>query len=496
MQTPATVPSAPAYDLRAIPLELIRHSTIQPRRSIDPVRQAELVASVREKGIETPIGVRPIQDGLFEVVRGERRTLAAETAGITVIPCLVKAMTDAEALESALVENTQRHDMSVVDEARGYADLQKADKRLYTVATIARRTGQPESRIYKLLKLVTLEKKFLTALAEDRLTMGHAERLLRLTPAQRTQAMEDALVWRQSPLFRGSENSWVPSKDELQPVSQLDWFIQRHAAFDPNAEDLQHFLPDVAAAREEAIQEDIETGADTQHSDPIDPPTLLRLSDDSLVRVKLGAKPNDKNTPLSPSKWKQVKPGSCEHAQLGAVTHGGPARVLTVCIARSCAKHWPVAKKAKARTSGKTSSQPAGKDAYALEQERERAEEKAWAAFFKKAGPDVARTLQHVKLNAALVRALVPSWNINGVKERFGVTLSDATAVQVLTLNKIQSYDPDGFARSAKDLGLDVTQVMKQFKDQLAAAAKTAKAEAKKATPAAGKKAAKKGKAA
>lgn len=440
--TPSTETAMPPRsEFHIIALEKIRHSTVQPRRYIDPIRQAELVASVREKGVETPIGVRPVHDGLFEVVRGERRTRAAETVGLTEIPCMVRAMTDAEALESALVENVQRQDMNVMEEAQGYADLQKADKRIYTVEHLARVTGLHKSHIYKLLRLVTLEKEFTAALREHRLTLGHAERLLRLTPAQRESAMEEDLVWRRSPLF-DDRKKWVPSKDELQPVSQLDAFIRRYADFDPNAEDLQHFLPDVAAAREEAIDEEIENGPDTQHSDPIDPPTLLKLSNDSLVRIKLGHEQGNKATPLSPSKWKQVKPGSCEHAQLGAVVHGGPPRVLTVCIKRSCAKHWPQPKKKPAAKKGDPEKAAAPKESSWERDNRLQKEARdEWAPLWPRVREAFIEHLEKAKprLTVAFFRAIfahseIDDYAIKSVEQQFGIAFKDNTIALVFAL--------------------------------------------------------------
>lgn len=500
--TPAPVtPTAPAYDLRAIPLELIRHSTVQPRRSIDAVRQAELVASVREKGIETPIGVRPIQDGLFEVVRGERRTLAAETAGVTVIPCLVKAMTDAEALESALVENTQRHDMNVVDEAHGYANLQKADKRLYTVATIARRTGQPESRVYKLLKLVTLEKLFLTALAEDRLTMGHAERLLRLTPQQRADAHDQRLIWSESPLFEGSEKSWVPAKEELQPIAGLDAFIRDRTTFDPTAEDVKHFQPGLAAALDDAMAGPSPDELDDPSKIDAEVPTVLRLSDDSLVRMKTGAKPDAKDTPLSPSKWKPVKPGTCPHAQLGAVVHGGPARVLTVCVKRSCAKHWPQPKKAKASKTGatKAAAKHTNRPQWEIENERRQAAQAAWDQVMDALRPVIVDHLRGLKLRVtvALVRSLMAALNdehyLRGAEEDYEVKLTDETVPLFLALV---------IASRTEHNQASLTAALKPFKFDVGLVVKDLKAHAKEIdgrtdrAPAKGKKPAKKGRAA
>jgi len=496
--TAPPTPIATSYDLRAIPIELIRHNTVNPRRAIDPVRQAELVASIREKGIETPLIVRPIHDGLFEIVAGERRARAAETAQLTVLPCHVKRLTDDEAHESALVENLQRADMNLMDEADGYARMQKKHK---TAAAISRRTGVPESRVFKLLKYTTLEKVFTTALAEDRLTMGHADELVRLTPKQRTAAMEQDLVWRVSPLF-DDRKKWVPTKDDLAPLHELKHFIQERTTFDPNAADLQHFLPDVALARDAAIlgeQSDRSEAIEDEDRDVVDAevPTLLRLSDDSLVRMKTGE--SDKTLPLSPSKWKSVKPGSCEHATLGAVVHGGPPRVLTVCIKRRCAKHWPQQPKKK-RTTAASASKPAKAEVSYQERERlQRIERTAWEAFEEAAvRPAMVTQTAGLKFSAGLVRSLLDSYDLKGIETRYGVKLTDATAAQVLWLNAADDAirygsDADTIANDLKPFGFDAAPFAKKYKAERAAVKKAA---AKTATPATGKKTAKKGSAA
>jgi ParB/RepB/Spo0J family partition protein len=493
---PKRSPLAPAYDLRTIPIEQIRHSTNNPRSAINPGKQRDLEASVRAKGIQTPIGVRPIHGGLFEVVHGERRVRAAEAVGVATVPAIVTEMTDDEAYEAAAVENLQRHEMGLMDEADVYARLAKPHKTHPEVA-ISRRTGVPESRVYRLLRYTTLEPVFQKALREDRLSMGHADALVRLTPTQRKDAMDRDLVWRQSPLFRDREAKWVPTKDDLVPLHELQHYIQERTAFDPNADDLRHFQPELADARETAITHALADRDETEDVDGGPAPTLLRLSADSLVRMKTGL--NEKTAPLSPSRWKEVKPGSCEHATLGAIVHGGPGRVLTVCIKRSCKKHWPQQPKKK-RTTAASASKPAKAEVSYQERERlQRIERTAWEAFEEAAvRPAMVTQTAGLKFSAGLVRSLLDSYDLKGIETRYGVKLTDATAAQVLWLNAADDAirygsDADTIANDLKPFGFDAAPFAKKYKAERAAVKKAA---AKTATPATGKKTAKKGSAA
>lgn len=106
-----------------IPLNKIQLPSKQPRRWFDPQKMAQLVQSVREHGILSPVLVRPIADGKYELVAGERRLRAAQEAGLTEVPIVSKELTDLEALSVALLENLQREDLNPIDETEGVLDL-------------------------------------------------------------------------------------------------------------------------------------------------------------------------------------------------------------------------------------------------------------------------------------------------------------------------------------------------------------------------------------
>jgi ParB family chromosome partitioning protein len=136
---------------RMIPLEDLDRNPDQPRRSLGDM--AELVASVREKGILEPVLVRPL-NGRFQIVAGERRYEAALQAGLDEVPCVVRESSDAEAMELALVENLQRRDLTPLEEADGL--LQLVEQHQYTHEKMAARLGKSRTSITETLSLASL----------------------------------------------------------------------------------------------------------------------------------------------------------------------------------------------------------------------------------------------------------------------------------------------------------------------------------------------------
>jgi len=162
-----------------VPLEKIRAGSLQPRKSFPPEAFSELVASVREKGVLQPVLLRPTQDG-FELVAGERRFRAAESAGLSQIPALVRKLSDREALEVALVENVQRTDLNAIELAEGYHRLQR-DFSL-SQEQIAERVGKDRATVSNTLRLLRLPAPVRQAVVEGSLSAGHARALLSAPP--------------------------------------------------------------------------------------------------------------------------------------------------------------------------------------------------------------------------------------------------------------------------------------------------------------------------
>jgi ParB family chromosome partitioning protein len=142
---------------------------------MDPSDLEALVDSIRRHGVLQPIMVRPTAGG-FEVVAGERRWRAAQAAGLETIPAVVRAMTDQEALELALVENLQREDLNPVERARAYRSL--VNEFGMTQEQVAERVGKSQPSVANALRLLGLPTQVLASLEAGRISEGHAKALL------------------------------------------------------------------------------------------------------------------------------------------------------------------------------------------------------------------------------------------------------------------------------------------------------------------------------
>lgn len=165
-------------EYQQIPVEWINVGPWQPRRKFDRQKLGELAISIRQKGIVQPILLRPTpsQSGRFQLVAGERRWRAAQVAQLHEIPAVVRDLSDAECYEIALIENIQRQDLSVIDEAQGYANLLEIKR--YTQEQLSRIIGKSRSHIANLLRLLGLPDSVQDLLRNDELTMGQARPLV------------------------------------------------------------------------------------------------------------------------------------------------------------------------------------------------------------------------------------------------------------------------------------------------------------------------------
>lgn len=203
----ALLPAEPVTELNAryVDVQSIRPNRYQPRTEMDPEALQELTDSVRTHGVLEPVIVRPIGAG-FELVVGERRWRAAQQAGLTEIPAVVRELSDEETAIIALVENLQREDLNPIEEARAYKRL--LDLNL-TQEEVAAQVGRSRSAVANSLRLLTLDSKTQTLLARGELSVGHAKVLLSVqsvTARERlqTQVLDRGLTVRQTEeLVRG-----------------------------------------------------------------------------------------------------------------------------------------------------------------------------------------------------------------------------------------------------------------------------------------------------
>jgi ParB family chromosome partitioning protein len=153
---------------------------------MDEASLAELANSIREQGIMQPILVRPVDGGRFEIIAGERRWRAAQRAGLTEVPALVKSVPDQAALALALIENIQREDLNPLEEAHGLQRL--IDEFGLTHDAAAKAVGRSRSAVSNLLRLRELAKPVQEYLLSGQLDMGHARTLLGLPAGQQVAA--------------------------------------------------------------------------------------------------------------------------------------------------------------------------------------------------------------------------------------------------------------------------------------------------------------------
>ncbi len=148
----------------------------QPRTHFDEEALRELADSIATHGLLQPIVVRPVIGGTYQIVAGERRWRACRIAGLTTVPVIIKSLDDKQTMELALIENLQRKDLNPVEESRGYARLLKEFE--LTQEEVAERVGKSRSAVTNALRLLNLPDDMLNALADGRISAGHARTLL------------------------------------------------------------------------------------------------------------------------------------------------------------------------------------------------------------------------------------------------------------------------------------------------------------------------------
>ena len=172
--------------LGTLPIGSIRPGKYQPRTRMDPAALNELAASIRTKGLMQPVLVRPLERDSFELIAGERRWRAAQMAGLTEIPALVREVPDETALAMSLIENIQREDLNPMEEAAGVQRL--VDEFSMTHDQAADAIGRSRSATTNLLRLLKLAKPVQQMLLQGTLEMGHARALLILDGARQIEA--------------------------------------------------------------------------------------------------------------------------------------------------------------------------------------------------------------------------------------------------------------------------------------------------------------------
>ena len=163
-------------NLSEIAIQLIVPNPNQPRREFDEEAMNELANSIREVGIITPITLRQMPDGNYQIIAGERRWRASQLAGLTTIPAYIRNVEDENVMEMALVENIQREDLNAIEIALAYQHM--SDTMGMTQEKIADRVGKSRTAITNYMRLLKLPAQIQMALKNHEMDMGHARALL------------------------------------------------------------------------------------------------------------------------------------------------------------------------------------------------------------------------------------------------------------------------------------------------------------------------------
>jgi len=276
-------------EYRNLPLDSLTESPNNPRRSFDETALNELAASIKTQGILAPLVVRPV-DHHFEIVAGARRYRAAQLAGLETAPVRIVELTDAQALETSIVENLQRRDVHPMEEASGYARLLALDEPKYSVEQIAAKVGKAPAFILARLKLVELVPAVVEAFTQDEIGLGHALLLAKLQPAQQEEAL--------AACYQEQYTSGSKAKHILLPVRNLQQWIEHNILLEladaPFSKEDAAFVPDAGACvdcpKRTGHNVLLFEGLAAQH-DSCSDPKCYAAKVDAHVRQTIAAKP-------------------------------------------------------------------------------------------------------------------------------------------------------------------------------------------------------------
>lgn len=192
-------------DKHTLPIERIVPNETQPRKYFDPAALEELADSIRREGVLQPLLVRPLPDGNYQIVAGERRWRASQMANLRQLPVIIREMSEEQSLAIALIENLQREDLNPMEEALGYKELR--DRYGLNQSDIASRVGKSRSAVANTLRLLQLPEALQQDVISGKITQGHARPLLGVDDENALLALYEAIL-NESPNVREVEN-WV-----------------------------------------------------------------------------------------------------------------------------------------------------------------------------------------------------------------------------------------------------------------------------------------------
>jgi ParB family chromosome partitioning protein len=226
MGVPESHENGPAKNTELL-IDEISPNRFQPRKYFDDDKLEELVTSIRDNGVLQPIVVQKVEAG-YKLVVGERRWRASKKAGLKKIPAVIREVTEAQALELAIIENIHRQDLNPIEEADAYARL--ADEFALTQEMIAKRVGKSRTAVANTLRLLKLSRNIKEDLISGKISMGHARALLGLDNAGQMEALRKE-IFKQDLTVRQTESrvsrlKQSVSKKPVSLVSKKNIFIK------------------------------------------------------------------------------------------------------------------------------------------------------------------------------------------------------------------------------------------------------------------------------
>ncbi len=382
------MPTTVQSEYRNLPLDSIVESTMNPRTSFDEAALNELANSIRSQGVLSPLLVRPKGPQSFEIVAGARRYRAAQQAGLESVPVRIVELSDAQAIETSIVENLQRRDVHPLEEAQGFAALLRLEEPKYSIEQIAAKCAKSPSFVAARLKLTELAPAVTEAFLKDEIGTGHALLLAKLQPAQQEEAL--------TACFREDYVSGGKPRRILLPVRQLQEWIERHILLELDCAPFPKDDPELVHEAGACLTCPKRTGFNTLlfaeiHADACTSPDCYQSKVDAFVAQTIVAKPKlvqitrtygkpQDNSPAIPrsqyveiraekptnqkqAEWPEYK--TCKFTTEAIVTEGSDKGELRkICANADCPVHH--AKKAKAA---------ANDGAFRAAQEKQRREE-------------------------------------------------------------------------------------------------------------------------
>ena len=227
---PIEAPAAPAGSasgpgLANVPLDQISPNPYQPRKTFNDASIEELSRSVKEHGIIQPLVVTKTGDNKYRLIAGERRFRAAQKAGLSTVPVVIKeTMTDGDVLQVALIENIQREDLNPIEEAYAYHQLHEEFQ--LTQEEISKRVGKERSTVANFLRLLKLPDPVKKLLAAGQLSMGHARAILAVESAKKQEQLAERVVKRNLNVRQTEMLAAESSPKAEQPEKEKDIFTR------------------------------------------------------------------------------------------------------------------------------------------------------------------------------------------------------------------------------------------------------------------------------